>query len=309
MGSQQNLAGLVCSDANLVERFVSIIGAIQKFRLRALWCPDTEKSIHLAANFDIPSVSHTAYQLMCRSDTSTVIVAGHPCHNVVYCLQAQALKKVVICIGCLALSLQSANALDRFTERLGLSPITIVYPIKYTKPLCLIRENLERIGVMQCIKVEYYFKLSTNNNDRLLYDAKTVLHMYGHELIDTVASISKTPPKHHAINCLCKTSVVEHFRLKELDSAYMQVEFDNVIANIRLVSGSTEFLSVHVCGTLATLELNLHSLKLISNDQCLTLWQGNGLFESLFRDGLYNALSFNGAVETLDESTLVKCFI
>lgn len=307
MGNQQLLAGLICSDANLVERFVSIIGAVQRFRLRALWCPDTEKSIQLAATFDIPSVAHTAYQLICRPDTNTVIVTGHPGHNIIYCLQAQALKKEVICIGCLALSLRSAEILSQFSERLALPMVNIVYPLKYSKPLCLLRLNAEKLGILHSIAVEFCFKLLTEDRDRLLYDASTLLHLYGHELIDAIASICKTTPQRHAITYRSTTSVVQHFRLNELASAHMQIEFGNVVANFRLASADSDFLAIHIQGTNGILDFDLNSLKLMCDNQRLILWQGNGLFESIFRDGLFNALSTLTSIDHLDELSLVRC--
>lgn len=128
------------------------------------------------------------------------------------CRIFSALKKEVICIGCLALSVRSAQVLNQFTEHLGLSPVNIFYPLKYSKPFSLLRLNAEKIGVLHCIHVEFFFKYSTKERDRLMYDAPTVLHLYGHELIDAVASVCKTAPQRHAITYRCKTSVVQHFR-------------------------------------------------------------------------------------------------
>lgn len=55
----------------------------------AIWCSDLERSIQLAADNDIPSVSHTAYQLISRTDINTVIITGYPSHNALFYAQAQ----------------------------------------------------------------------------------------------------------------------------------------------------------------------------------------------------------------------------
>lgn len=47
MGSQQLFAGLICSDPNLAENFVSVIGTVQKFKLRG------KNSINIAVEFPL----------------------------------------------------------------------------------------------------------------------------------------------------------------------------------------------------------------------------------------------------------------
>lgn len=55
----------------------------------AIWCPDTDRSIDIAANNDIPSVSHTAFQLISRNDINAVVITGHAAHSALFCMQTQ----------------------------------------------------------------------------------------------------------------------------------------------------------------------------------------------------------------------------
>ncbi|KAK6105088.1 hypothetical protein QQG55_18880 [Brugia pahangi] len=169
------LVGLVCSDEELVEYYVQLITEIKRFTLKAIWCPDTERSIDIAANNDVPSVSHTAFQLISRNDINTVVITGHAAHSALFCMQAQALKKKAICIGAAALSEQTAQLLAEFSEKNN-TFLQIIYPLKYSTPVELIKANIAEIGSIQSISVEATFEQPHDAKHRLYNECNTVLH-------------------------------------------------------------------------------------------------------------------------------------
>uniref|UniRef100_A0A0M3HNV3 GFO_IDH_MocA domain-containing protein n=1 Tax=Ascaris lumbricoides TaxID=6252 RepID=A0A0M3HNV3_ASCLU len=320
MTDAKQSVGLLCSDARLVEYYVRLITKVERFELKviliarmltdvfaAIWCPDAERSIQLAADNDVPSVSHTAYQLISRADTQTVIIAGHPSHNALFCVQAQASKKSVICIGAAALTIECARVMAEFASRFA-SPTQVIYPLKYSSPFAVLRSSLNRIGTLQNVYVESTFEARICEKERLCYDASTSLHKYGHELIDALASLcSVQQPRPIAVTHRERSSVVDHFRLHELDTAHMQIGFGSLVATIRLTASSTDSLSVRIRGDSGTLHMDTDTLLLDRLDGQSVLWRGDGTVESMIRDGALNALNADKLLDGPTELSLVHC--
>uniref|UniRef100_A0A183V6B9 GFO_IDH_MocA domain-containing protein n=2 Tax=Toxocara canis TaxID=6265 RepID=A0A183V6B9_TOXCA len=307
MGDAQQPVGLVCSDARLVEYYVRLITDIQRFKLKAIWCPDAERSIQLAADNDVPSVSHTAYQLISRADTQTVVIAGHPSHNALFCVQAQASKKNVICIGAAALTVECARAMAEFATRFA-SPLRVVYPLKYSPPFAILRSSLNKIGALQNIYVESTFEARIYEKERLCYDARTTLHKYGHELIDALASLCCVQqPRPIAVTHRERSSVVDHFRLRELDTAHMQIGFGSLVATIRLTASSIDSISIRLRGDTGTLHMDSKTVVIDRYDGQCVLWRGDGTFESIIREGTANALNAEEPLVGPSQLSLVHC--
>ncbi|KAL3997461.1 hypothetical protein ACH3XW_11005 [Acanthocheilonema viteae] len=246
------LAGLICSDAELVEYYVQLITEIKRFVLKAIWCPDTERSIDIAADNDVPSVSHTAFQLISRNDTNTIVIVGHAAHNALFCMQAQALKKKAICIGTAALSEYTAQLLVEFSERHH-TFLRIIYPLKYSTPIALIKANITKIGSIQNINAEATFEQPQDAKHRLYNECNTVLH-------------------------------------QELQYLHMQIAFGNAVASIRIAVNTTKTLILRITGELGFFLLDPRMLILEGCGGQGVLWRGDGTMESIFRSGIVKGL-------------------
>ncbi|VDK44004.1 unnamed protein product [Anisakis simplex] len=294
MKEGQQAVGLLCSDARLVEYYVRLITKIQRFQLKAIWCPDAERSIQLAADNDVPSVSHTAYQLISRADTQVVIIA--------------ASKKSVICIGAAALTIECASAMNEFANRFACHPLNVVYPLKYCTPFAILHSSLNKIGTLQNIYVEMTFEERICEKERLCYDALTTLHKYGHEIIDALAWLcSSCELRAIAVTHRERSSVVNHFRLRELDIAHMQIAFGCTVATIRLTASSADSLSIRLRGHLATLYMDAKTITIDHFDGQNVLWSGDGCVESIIHDGIANALKTQQPLSGPSEYSLVQC--
>ncbi|VBB31422.1 unnamed protein product [Acanthocheilonema viteae] len=283
------LAGLICSDAELVEYYVQLITEIKRFVLKAIWCPDTERSIDIAADNDVPSVSHTAFQLISRNDTNTIVIVGHAAHNALFCMQAQALKKKAICIGTAALSEYTAQLLVEFSERHH-TFLRIIYPMKYSTPIALIKANITKIGSIQNINAEATFEQPQDAKHRLYNECNTVLHQVSHELLDALSAICNSNPIPIATTCHQRSSVVEHFRLQELQYLHMQIAFGNAVASIRIAVNTTKTLILRITGELGFFLLDPRMLILEGCGGQGVLWRGDGTMESIFRSGIVKGL-------------------
>ncbi|VDM96128.1 unnamed protein product [Thelazia callipaeda] len=306
---QKLFVGLVCSDAELVEYYVQLITELKRFSLKAIWCPDTERSIQIAADNDIPSVSHTAFQLISRNDTNTVVIAGHVAHNALFCMQSQALKKKVICIGVAALSLHTAQILLEFSEK-HQTFLRIIYPLRHSVPMTLIEANIAKIGAIQSINVEATFLAPEDCKHRLYNDCNSMLHQVSHEIIDALKGICGCYPSPISTTCHQRSSLVEHFRLQELRYLHMQVAFGNAVASIQIASHTTKSLNIRVIGELGFFNLNPQMLTLEGCDGQGVLWRGDGNIENMMRIGAMKALENwdSGKTSVLrDELTLVEC--
>lgn len=308
--SEQEMVGLVCNDAELIEYFVQLIKSIEKFNLKAIWCPNAERSIQLAADNDVPSVSHTAFQLISRADTHTVIITGHPNHSALFCVQAQASKKKVICLGAVALSVHTAQLLNEFSLRCaGSSILNIIYPLKYSKPFTLLRANIGKIGPLHSISVESTFETCIVDKERLCYNTYTMLHKQGHQLLDAVSSICSQPPRRIAVTHRERSSVVDHFRLRELISAHLQIGFGSVVASFRISASSVDSLMIRVRGENGAFQMDNRVLVFERYEGRSVLWQGDGSFESILKDGTANALLTDCPIPGPSELSLVQCLV
>ncbi|CAG9535755.1 unnamed protein product [Cercopithifilaria johnstoni] len=283
------LVGLVCSDAELVEYYVQLITEIKRFILKAIWCPDTERSIETAANNDVPSVSHTAFQLISRNDTNAIVITGHAAHNALFCMQAQALKKKAICIGTAALSEQTAQLLAEFSEKHH-TFLQIIYPLKYSAPVELIKANIAKIGSIQNISAEATFEQPQDAEHRLYNECNTVLHQVSHELLDALSVICDCNPIPIATTCHQRSSLVEHFRLQELQYVHMQIAFGNAVASIRIAVNTAKTLILRITGEMGFFLLDPRMLILERREGQGILWRGDGTMESIIRAGIVKAL-------------------
>uniref|UniRef100_A0A158Q912 ANF_receptor domain-containing protein n=1 Tax=Elaeophora elaphi TaxID=1147741 RepID=A0A158Q912_9BILA len=303
------LVGLVCSDAELVEYYVQLITEIKRFTLKAIWCPDTERSIDIAANNDVPSVSHTAFQLISRNDTNAVVITGHAAHNALFCVQAQALKKKAICIGAAALSEQTAHLLVEFSEKY-LTFLQIIYPLKYSTPMALIMANIAKIGLIQSISAEVTFEQPQDAKHRLYNECNTVLHQISHELLDALSAICGCDPTPIATTCHQRSSVVEHFRLQELQCVLMQVAFGNAVACIRITVSTAKTLVLRITGKFGFFLLDTRMLILEGREGQGVLWRGDGTMESIIRTGIVKGLEncdCSKISADTNELSLVQC--
>uniref|UniRef100_A0A915Q221 Uncharacterized protein n=1 Tax=Setaria digitata TaxID=48799 RepID=A0A915Q221_9BILA len=304
------LIGLVCSDTELVEYYVQLITEIKRFTLKAIWCPDTERSIQIAADNDVPSVSHTAFQLISRNDTNTVVIAGHAAHNALFCMQAQALKKKAVCIGAAALSEQTAKLLMEFSEK-HRTFLRILYPLKYSTPISLIEANIAKIGAIQSISVEVTFEQPEDAKHRLYNECNTVLHQVSHGIIDALSAICGfSNPIPIASTCHQQSSLVEHFRLQELQYAHMQVAFGSAVASIRISVHTSQTLVLRITGEWGFFQLDPHILILEGREGQGVLWRGDGTMESVIRAGVMKALESCDSDKIsmhMNELSLVQC--
>lgn len=303
------LVGLVCSDEELVEYYVQLITEIKRFTLKAIWCPDTERSIDIAANNDVPSVSHTAFQLISRNDINTVVITGHAAHSALFCMQAQALKKKAICIGAAALSEQTAELLAEFSEKNN-TFLQIIYPLKYSTPVELIKANIAEIGSIQSISVEATFEQPHDAKHRLYNECNTVLHQVSHEIVDTLSAICGCNPIPIATTCHQRSTLVEHFRLQELQYMHMQIAFSNIVASIRFAVNTTKTLVLRINGELGFFQLDPRMLVLEGCKDQGVLWRGDGTMESIIRTGTLKALEncdCNKLSTDVNELSLVQC--
>uniref|UniRef100_A0A1I7VCM6 ANF_receptor domain-containing protein n=1 Tax=Loa loa TaxID=7209 RepID=A0A1I7VCM6_LOALO len=303
------LIGLVCSDEELVEYYVQLITEIKRFSLKAIWCPDTERSIGIAADNDVPSVSHTAFQLISKSDTNAIVIAGHAAHNALFCMQAQALKKKAICIGTAALSEQTAQLLAEFSEKHH-TFLQIIYPLKYSTPVTLIKANIAKIGSIQSITAEATFEQPHDAKHRLYNECNTVLHQVSHELIDALSAICGCNPIPIAATCHQQSSLVEHFRLQELQYVHMQIAFGNAVASIRITVNTTKTLVLRITGELGFFQLDPRMLILEGCEGQGVLWRGDGTMESIIRTGIVKALEncdCDKISTDTNELSLVQC--
>ncbi|EFO19281.2 hypothetical protein LOAG_09213 [Loa loa] len=294
------LIGLVCSDEELVEYYVQLITEIKRFSLKAIWCPDTERSIGIAADNDVPSVSHTAFQLISKSDTNAIVIAGHAAHNALFCMQAQALKKKAICIGTAALSEQTAQLLAEFSEKHH-TFLQIIYPLK---------QILRKIGSIQSITAEATFEQPHDAKHRLYNECNTVLHQVSHELIDALSAICGCNPIPIAATCHQQSSLVEHFRLQELQYVHMQIAFGNAVASIRITVNTTKTLVLRITGELGFFQMDPRMLILEGCEGQGVLWRGDGTMESIIRTGIVKALEncdCDKISTDTNELSLVQC--
>uniref|UniRef100_A0A1I8ES14 Uncharacterized protein n=1 Tax=Wuchereria bancrofti TaxID=6293 RepID=A0A1I8ES14_WUCBA len=240
------LVGLVCSDEELVEYYVQLITEIKRFTLKAIWCPDTERSIDIAADNDVPSVSHTAFQLISRNDINTVVIAGHAAHSALFCMQAQ----------------------------------------------------------------EATFEQPHDAKHRLYNECNTVLHQVSHEIVDTLSTICGCNPIPIATTCHQRSSLVEHFRLQELQYMHMQIAFSNTVASIRFAGNTTKTLVLRINGELGFFQLDPRMLILEGCGDRRVMWRGDGTMESIIRTGTVKALEncdCNKLSTDVNELSLVQC--
>lgn len=306
MDEQALFVGLVCSDADLVEYYVQLITEASKFTLKAIWCPDTERSIQVAADTDVPSVSHTAYQLISRNDINAVVIAGHSVHNALFSAQTQVLKKKAISIGPVALSEHTARLSAECSLR-NASTLVTIYPLKYTVPFSLIQANIAAIGTLLSISVESTFRAFTSAKHRLYHDSDATLHEETHGIVDALSSLCGSAPKPIAATCLETTSIVEHFRLRETRSAHLQVGFGTAVASIRIISSNSASLLLRVTGSQGFLQFDGHLLMLEGREGRGVLWRSNESLEVLMRNATLTALQSIGSVSSQSELDLVRC--
>uniref|UniRef100_A0A8R1TLJ9 Uncharacterized protein n=1 Tax=Onchocerca volvulus TaxID=6282 RepID=A0A8R1TLJ9_ONCVO len=303
------LVGLVCSDAELVKYYVQLITEIKRFTLKAIWCPDTDRSIEIAADNDVPSVSHTAFQLISRNDTNAIVITGHAAHNALFCMQAQALKKKAICIGTAALSEHTAELLAEFSKK-HCTFLRIIYPLKYSMPMALIVANIAKIGSIQSISAEATFERPEDDKHRLYNECNTVLHQVSHELIDALSAVCGCKPIPIAATCHRQNSLVEHFRLQELECVHMQIAFGNAIASIRITVNTVKTLVLRIIGELGFFQLDPRMLIMEGREGQGVLWRSDGAMENIIRSGTVKALE-NFDCEKIsmdtDELSLVQC--
>ncbi|KAM3721941.1 Inosine-5'-monophosphate dehydrogenase [Dirofilaria immitis] len=220
-----------------------------------------------------------------------------------------ALKKKAICIGTAALSEQTAQLLAEFSEKHG-TFLRIIYPLKYSAPLALIMANIAKIGLIQSISAETTFEQPKDAKHRLYNECNTVLHLVSHELIDALSAICGCNPIPIAATCHQQSSLVEHFRLQELQYMHMQIAFGNAVANIRISVNSAKTLILRIIGELGFFQLDPHMLIVEGCEGQGILWRGDGTMGNIIRTGTMKALENcdcdDISIDT-NELSLVRC--
>ncbi|MFH4978747.1 hypothetical protein AB6A40_005456 [Gnathostoma spinigerum] len=298
--------GLVCSNEDFIEFFIDIISNSPKFTLKALWCPDTERSIQLAADKDVPSVSHTAFQLISRTDTETIIIAAHPYQADIFCAQAIALHKNVICINASLLTIHHARLLSELSAKCNSSFVTI-YALRHSPPFIALKKNLGLVGRVSFIDVTSSFIVASVNSERLRNDSVVTLHKQSHAIIDVLSFISDCVPCKISTTLREKSTIIDHFRLKQLETAVIQLSFGNIIANIRITCSDHRSLSLIVYGDESTFYFNENCLVCKNNESTTVIWQNANGIQKVYEDGLRYALSAPMLSSSLDELSILKC--
>lgn len=220
-----------------------------------------------------------------------------------------ALKKKAICIGTAALSEQTAQLLAEFSEKQQ-TFLKIIYPLRYSVPISLIKSNIAKIGSIKSISVEATFEQPQDFKHRLYNECSTVLHQVSHDLIDSVNAICGCSPMPIATTCHQQSSVVEHFRLQELQHMHMQIAFNYAIATIRITTSTTKTLMIQIIGELGFFKLDTRLLTLEGADGEVVLWHGDGSMESIIRTGIVKALENYDCHKTANDTSevsLVRC--
>lgn len=220
-----------------------------------------------------------------------------------------ALKKKAICIGTAALSEQTAELLTEFAES-HRTFLHIIYPLKYSTPVTLIKTNIAKIGPIQSISIEATFEQCRDAKHRLYNECNTVLHQISHELIDTLSVVCGCNPIPIAATCHQRSSLVEHFRLQELQYAHMQIAFGNAVASIRIAVNAAKTLVLRITGELGFFQLDPRVLVLEGLEGQGVLWRGDGTVESIIRVGIMKALEncdCDKIPTDTNELSLVQC--
>ncbi|VDO49995.1 unnamed protein product [Onchocerca flexuosa] len=220
-----------------------------------------------------------------------------------------ALKKKAICIGTAALSEQTAELLAEFSEK-HRTFLRIIYPLKYSTPMTLIMANIAKIGSIQSISAEATFERPEDDKHRLYNECNAVLHQVSHELIDALSAVCGCNPIPIAATCHQQSSLVEHFRLQELECVHMQIAFGNAIASIRITVNTAKTLVLRIIGELGFFQLDPHMLVMEGPEGHRVLWHGDGVMENIIRSGTVKALE-NCDCEKIsvdnNELSLVQC--
>lgn len=217
-----------------------------------------------------------------------------------------ALKKKAICIGPVALSEQTARLLADFSAKNDTSLITI-YPLKYTTPFSLMKANITAVGTLQSISVDSTFQTFTCDKRRLYHDSNATLHKASHEIIDALSWLCDCAPKPIAATCHETSSIVEHFRLRELESAHLQVGFGATVASIRIASSNHASILVKVSGPYGFFQFDGRLLILEGREGRGVLWRGDGTYDMLLRNATLKALQNIESANERNELNLVRC--
>lgn len=219
------------------------------------------------------------------------------------------MKKKAICIGAAALSEQTAQLLAEFSKKYH-TFLKIIYPLKYSTPVTLIKANIAKIGSIQSISVEATFEQSQDAKHRLYNECNTVLHQVSHGLLDALSEICDCNPIPIATTCHQQSSVVEHFRLQELQYMHMQVAFGSAVASIQIAVNTTKTLTIRITGELGFFLLDPRMLILEDQEGQGVLWRGDGTMASIIHAGMVKALENcdcdNISTDT-NELSLVQC--
>ncbi|VDN35564.1 unnamed protein product [Gongylonema pulchrum] len=252
-----------------------------------------------------------------------------------FCLKAS--KKKAICIGAAALSEQTALLLMEFAQNYQ-TFLRIIYPLRYSAPMLLIKANIGKIGAIQSISAEATFQEPLDAKHLLYNDCDTVLHQVSHGLIDALSDVCSCRPEPIATTCRQRSSLVEHFRLQQLQCVHMQIAFGTAVASIRVAAHDTRTLQlqcVHmqiafgtavasirvaahdtrtlvlqIVGELGFIQLDPRMLVLEGREGQGVLWRGDGTMESIIRTGLIKAMEncdsgTNSSIS--NELVLVRC--
>lgn len=219
-----------------------------------------------------------------------------------------ALKKKAICIGSAALSQQTALLLEEFAHKYR-TFLRVIYPLRYSLPIALIKANMEKIGAVQSINVDATFQEPVEAKQRLYSDCNTVLHQVSHGLIDAVSALCDCSPVPIATTCHRRSILAEHFRLQQLQCVHIQTAFGRAVASVRIASHNAKTLIIRVVGELGFFQLDPRMLVLEGHEGQVVLWRGDGTVESIIRTGIIRALENcdSDKITGISELSLVQC--
>lgn len=173
--------------------------------------------------------------------------------------------------------------------------------------MALIRSNLAKIGEIQNINLESTFKAKILERNRLYYDSNVMLQKLGHEFIDAVYSLCVEMPQKIAVAHRDTSSIVDHFRLRELESAHLQIAFGNIVASFHITVSNVDSINIRIRGTRGLMQLNEHILTIETQESQSVLWRGDGVFENVIKEGIMNALNSKAFMAGPSEICLVHC--
>lgn len=176
--------------------------------------------------------------------------------------------------------------------------------------MALIKENIAKIGSIQNVSAEATFEQPQDAKHRLYNECNTVLHQVSHELLDTLSLICGSNPIPIATTCHRRSSLVEHFRLQELQHVNMQIAFGNAIATIRIAVSTAKTLILRINGELGFFLLDSRMLILEGREDQGVLWRGDGTMESIICAGIVKALEncdCDKISKDTNEQSLVQC--